>query len=165
MDGKEVKVKAWLKSYPTWKRFIQNTDKTIQRLVAEMNQKPGAAAVCYDRVPGSPGGWHNSQEEIALERKQELLEQVAELKARSNTARKNVLLLDTAIASLDPIDFKLLRCKDMDRMTWTRTALEMGYSEGGCRYQYRSALKELAFLLFGNEEVETEGQETTAGQG
>ena len=150
MDGKE-QVKVWLKSYKTWKRFIQNTDRTIQRLVAEMNQKPTPAAVRYDRTPGSPGGWYNSQEEIALERKQKLLEQVEELEARSNTARKNVMLLDTAITSLDPLDMKLIRCRDLEGKTWLQTALAMNCSESGCRYQHDKVVKELAVLLFGDD--------------
>lgn len=148
MDGKE-KVKAWLKSYKTWKRFIQNTDRTIQRLVAEMNQKPTPAAVRYDMAPGSTGGLHASQEERFLERKEELQEQIAELQAHTQAARKNVLLLDTAIASLDPLDAQLIQCRNIDGMTWTRTALEVGYSESSCRARYDNMVKELACMLFG----------------
>lgn len=149
MDGKEAKVKAWLKSYPTWKRFIQNTDKTIQRLVAEMNQKPAPAAVRYGGVPGGgKSGQGDSMEERYMERQQELKDRITDLKERSRKARENTMLIDMAISSLCPTDQEIARYRVEEGLTWDSIGVHCGYDPSWCRRRWKKAIQEIALILF-----------------
>ncbi len=140
------KTVLWLKHYRAWKAFAQHTGDRIRELSQELSLSPSPGSIRYDRLPG--GGQGDSMEEKHLERQQELRELIEDLKSRSRTARESTMLIELAISSLSPADKDLITYRAMDGMTWTATAIRCGYCESYCRRRCKIIIKELAFILF-----------------
>lgn len=143
-----TQVQEWLSHYKAWKAFLKITDENIQGLQKELELEAAPGAVHYDLVPGG-GGFHGSQEEKALDKKQKLQERLHQLQTRKDTALSRIHAIDMAIQALDPINQKLIKLRGIEHRTWTATAIQCGIPDSTCRGIYKRLLETMACMIFG----------------
>lgn len=130
--------KLWLKSCLHKKQEAEQIERAIQRLEAEMYHPKTAK---LDKIPGAaPYNAGGPTERLAVKHI-DLLDRYQEKLA---DLRAEVLRIEEAIESLEPIERMLMRCRYIDGLTWEEVAVAISYSWRQTHTIHSNALNKLS---------------------
>ena len=148
----ENAVFGYLKNYNKLKSRMQDLQIAMRDKQLEIASYGGAKIANY----GEPAEGSIADELNDVERKAvHLMAMRHDMSILSDDYRKiDVVIqrLDNALAALGEQNEKIIRMKFIDGYQWEFVADEVGFSDRTCRRVAKKCLKEIAAVMFGNEE-------------
>lgn len=142
------RVQEWLGHYSEWKYFLRNNKILIQSIEQEIALEAAPHTARYEVVAGG-GGNSESQEEKALERKQELQARLKDLKARTFIVSTRIGMIENSLKALTSLEREIVQYRAFEGLSWVAIGMRMGYGEKTVRVRYKKAGQKLAVMLFG----------------
>lgn len=128
--------KERLKAY----KDLKKEHRDLERRIAEIDAKlQGARAQRLDGMPRGGSGENYVKEEL-LDTKTELLK---EYKAKEAELDAELLAIERAINSLEPLERLLMRLYYIDGLTWEQVCVEITFSWSQTHRIHAAALKRL----------------------
>ena len=142
------KVQEWLRHYSEWKYYLRNNKILIQSIEQEIALEAAPRTARYEVAPGG-GGKRESQEEKALERKQELQDRLQDLKRRTFIVSTRIAMIEKSLKALIRLERAIVQYRAFEGLSWVAISMRLGYGEKFVRVRYKKITQKLAVMLFG----------------
>ena len=139
----------YLKKYGQIKVTIENLKDDITMWQEELELDIAAPITKYDSQPGgsmSP----MTPVEAAAARHDKLIAMIRDNERQIKDLERIIRKIDRAIGGLEPDDQFLIRGHFIDRKKWGALSAEKFFTEKWARERSRKAIKEIAFMIFGD---------------
>lgn len=136
-----------LKQYNQFRVAIENLKDDIADLQEELEMDTAAPIAKYDSAGG--GNSTNTPVEAAAARRDKLMAMIRDNERQIKNLERIIRKIDRAINELKPDDQWLIRGHFIEHHRWAELSAEKFFTEKWARERSRKAIKQIAFMVFG----------------
>lgn len=149
--------RSYLKRYSQFKVTIANLNDDIEAYEHAIELDIAAPISKYDSQPGGGTPELNAVEQLAAKH-EKIMDMIHKNKESIRNIERILHKVDRAINELKPDDRFLIKGHFIDHRSWGDLSAEKFFTEKWARERSRKAIKEMAFMIFGDKALPEQQQ-------